>query len=188
MYCKKCKYTTFDHLDRCPKCGYDWKKEKEMLGLEWLNFEVKLLQNILAKPTPPSTQELKEDNPPTAHQNSSQINNEEFIEANLESPNSQDEVQTTPTSEGKKLKKEQDDDLLEIDMDTYLTDSSPAANSNSPHNEINEIENLEFDDLLDNSKETEMIEELEPEEDLDDILKDVEEIDTLLDNDKDKNK
>jgi len=38
MYCSKCKYTTFDHFDNCPKCGRNWQEEKSGLGLGWLNF------------------------------------------------------------------------------------------------------------------------------------------------------
>ena len=34
MYCKKCKYISFDHLAACPKCGQDWIEEKKMLGLD----------------------------------------------------------------------------------------------------------------------------------------------------------
>ena len=36
MYCKKCRYTSFDHLSSCPKCGQDWMEEKKKLGIEWL--------------------------------------------------------------------------------------------------------------------------------------------------------
>ena len=36
MYCIKCKYTSFDHLDNCPKCGNNWKETKKILNLDWL--------------------------------------------------------------------------------------------------------------------------------------------------------
>jgi len=36
MYCPKCKYTSFDHLDQCPKCGRDWASERKALNLDWL--------------------------------------------------------------------------------------------------------------------------------------------------------
>lgn len=36
MYCDKCKYTSFDHLPSCPKCGFDWKEDRTALQLFWL--------------------------------------------------------------------------------------------------------------------------------------------------------
>ena len=36
MYCVKCKYTSFDHLENCPKCGYDWMETRKNLNLDWL--------------------------------------------------------------------------------------------------------------------------------------------------------
>lgn len=36
MFCSKCKFTSFDHLLRCPKCGFEWKKIREDLQLSWL--------------------------------------------------------------------------------------------------------------------------------------------------------
>ncbi len=36
MFCRKCKYTSFDYLDACPACGYVWEKEKKDLNLNWL--------------------------------------------------------------------------------------------------------------------------------------------------------
>ncbi len=36
MFCPKCKYTTFDHLNSCPRCGYKWNSVREELALEWL--------------------------------------------------------------------------------------------------------------------------------------------------------
>ncbi len=37
MYCRKCRYVSFDHLAACPKCGQDWAEEKKKLGIEWLS-------------------------------------------------------------------------------------------------------------------------------------------------------
>lgn len=39
MYCSKCKFTSFDHLTKCPKCGLDWKETREALQLSWLQSE-----------------------------------------------------------------------------------------------------------------------------------------------------
>jgi hypothetical protein len=36
MYCRKCKYTSFDYLETCPACGYVWANERKDLNLEWL--------------------------------------------------------------------------------------------------------------------------------------------------------
>ena len=36
MFCRKCKYTSFDSFATCPLCGYDWGKEKKDLNLHWL--------------------------------------------------------------------------------------------------------------------------------------------------------
>ncbi|MGM0611638.1 MAG: hypothetical protein ACQES5_11220 [Thermodesulfobacteriota bacterium] len=41
MYCSKCKYTSFDHLDKCPKCGQNWSETKKALNLEWLGYNEK---------------------------------------------------------------------------------------------------------------------------------------------------
>ena len=36
MYCRKCKYTSFDYLEACPVCGYVWENERKDLNLGWL--------------------------------------------------------------------------------------------------------------------------------------------------------
>ncbi len=36
MFCPKCRYTSFDHLKKCPKCGYDWSDVRKTLNLDWL--------------------------------------------------------------------------------------------------------------------------------------------------------
>jgi len=36
MYCSKCAYTSFDHLSRCPKCGFDWNQDRIRMNLDWL--------------------------------------------------------------------------------------------------------------------------------------------------------
>ncbi len=36
MYCPKCKFTSFDHLATCSKCGYDWQQIRADLNLAWL--------------------------------------------------------------------------------------------------------------------------------------------------------
>ncbi|NLY40767.1 MAG: hypothetical protein GX055_03980 [Desulfovibrionales bacterium] len=36
MYCKRCKFHSFDHLKDCPKCGITWEESRQALGLAWL--------------------------------------------------------------------------------------------------------------------------------------------------------
>lgn len=36
MFCTHCKYTSFDYLPSCPRCGRDWTQEKKALNLDWL--------------------------------------------------------------------------------------------------------------------------------------------------------
>ncbi len=36
MFCTHCKYTSFDYLPSCPRCGRDWTPEKKALNLDWL--------------------------------------------------------------------------------------------------------------------------------------------------------
>ena len=37
MYCKKCKFHSFDHVSTCPKCGADWEESRKSLYLNWLS-------------------------------------------------------------------------------------------------------------------------------------------------------
>ncbi|WP_028578305.1 hypothetical protein [Desulfomicrobium escambiense] len=36
MYCKKCKFHSFDHVAACPKCGADWEETRKALYLNWI--------------------------------------------------------------------------------------------------------------------------------------------------------
>ncbi len=36
MYCKKCKFHSFDHVKTCPKCGADWEEARKSLYLNWI--------------------------------------------------------------------------------------------------------------------------------------------------------
>ena len=36
MFCIHCKYTSFDYLPSCPRCGRDWTQEKKALNLDWV--------------------------------------------------------------------------------------------------------------------------------------------------------
>lgn len=54
MYCKKCKFHSFDHVSTCPKCGADWEESRKSLYLNWLSasgvnwLEKKTAQNETA--------------------------------------------------------------------------------------------------------------------------------------------
>jgi len=39
MFCAKCKFNSFEHLSKCPNCGFDWKEAREALQLAWLQSE-----------------------------------------------------------------------------------------------------------------------------------------------------
>jgi hypothetical protein len=51
MYCKKCKFHSFDHVGTCPKCGADWEETRKSLYLNWLSASG---VNWLAKDTAPA--------------------------------------------------------------------------------------------------------------------------------------
>ena len=36
MYCKKCRFHSFDHVGACPKCGADWEETRKSLYLNWI--------------------------------------------------------------------------------------------------------------------------------------------------------
>ncbi len=38
MYCFKCKYTSFDHFSKCPKCGRDWSEDKKKINSDWIGY------------------------------------------------------------------------------------------------------------------------------------------------------
>lgn len=37
MYCKKCKFHSYDHVAACPKCGADWEETRKALYLNWIS-------------------------------------------------------------------------------------------------------------------------------------------------------
>lgn len=36
MYCKKCRFHSYDHVGKCPKCGADWEEARKALYLNWI--------------------------------------------------------------------------------------------------------------------------------------------------------
>ena len=36
MYCTKCKYTSFDSLESCPKCNTSWEEDRKFFNLTWI--------------------------------------------------------------------------------------------------------------------------------------------------------
>jgi hypothetical protein len=53
MYCKKCKFHSFDHVSACPKCGADWEESRKALYLNWISASgVNWLQQSSAAPKP----------------------------------------------------------------------------------------------------------------------------------------
>ena len=52
MYCKKCKFHSFDHVSACPKCGTDWEESRKALYLNWISATgIKWLAQNVAQPT-----------------------------------------------------------------------------------------------------------------------------------------
>ena len=56
MYCKKCKFHSFDHVSACPKCGTDWEESRKALYLNWISATGVnwLAQEAVAQPAAPS--------------------------------------------------------------------------------------------------------------------------------------
>ena len=55
MYCKKCKFHSFDHVSACPKCGADWEESRKALYLNWISATgVNWLAQNVAQPSPAS--------------------------------------------------------------------------------------------------------------------------------------
>lgn len=53
MYCTHCKYTSFDYLPTCPRCGRDWSEEKKDLNLMWVEpsvYEGKHQRQVVTSP------------------------------------------------------------------------------------------------------------------------------------------
>ena len=50
MYCKKCRFHSFDHVSACPKCGANWDETRKALYLNWITGSgVNWLAPIAAK-------------------------------------------------------------------------------------------------------------------------------------------
>ncbi len=56
MYCKKCKFHSFDHVSACPKCGTDWEESRKALYLNWISATGVnwLAQEAATQPAAPS--------------------------------------------------------------------------------------------------------------------------------------
>ena len=53
MYCKKCRFHSFDHVAACPKCGADWEETRKALYLSWITSSgVNWVAQVAAKAAP----------------------------------------------------------------------------------------------------------------------------------------
>jgi hypothetical protein len=65
MYCKKCRFHSFDHAATCPKCGADWEETRKALYLNWItssgvNWTAPVMPGKAETPPPPQ-KELSEE-------------------------------------------------------------------------------------------------------------------------------
>lgn len=57
MYCKKCRFHSFDHVAACPKCGADWEETRKALYLSWITASgVNWVAPVAAKAAPAPSQ------------------------------------------------------------------------------------------------------------------------------------
>lgn len=57
MYCKKCRFHSFDHVAACPKCGANWDETRKALYLSWITGGgVNWLAPVAAKAAPATAQ------------------------------------------------------------------------------------------------------------------------------------
>ncbi|GAB1409245.1 hypothetical protein MASR1M90_03990 [Desulfovibrionales bacterium] len=64
MYCKRCKFYSFDHLKDCPKCGSTWEEGRQALHLAWLAAGTAwdtLSLDLVEQPAPPSGSDSRPD-------------------------------------------------------------------------------------------------------------------------------
>ncbi|MDQ7032637.1 MAG: hypothetical protein Q9M37_08005 [Desulfonauticus sp.] len=183
MYCKKCKYTSFDHFEHCPKCGRNWQKEKELFGLNWLNFapgffqvkdkkeqtnndqemEIELNLNVETTQEPAGKSNLKTTD---ASQQIKEIKPETTLEPEPEKTTSKEEIEISFSPESLSA------DLFQAHIEP-ITDENQASTSNEQTSSsesapaIQEINtNIETD-----SKDKEQI---------NDLLEDLEQMEVLL--------
>lgn len=72
MYCKKCRFHSFDHVSTCPKCGADWEEGRKALYLNWITASG---VNWTAPAMP-----AKAETPPPTPESASQDSTEDYLD------------------------------------------------------------------------------------------------------------
>lgn len=115
MFCIHCKYTSFDYLPSCPRCGRDWTQTKTALNLQWVIASVherrhqrQVPENDPEHTSPssfPGSQPIQKDSP----------------ELTPDSPPSSPQVQSSSPRRPEMQKSDEGEDELDFpDLDTLL--------------------------------------------------------------------
>ncbi|SDN23603.1 hypothetical protein SAMN04488516_101131 [Desulfonauticus submarinus] len=187
MYCAKCKYTTFDHFDNCPKCGKSWQEEKEKLGLGWLNFVSGNFSDL-------ETQELEETKISPQEEKFEFENNEESVfSLEQETPVEKSKDEHAPLLEANitsdsNISNESEEMEIEFSPENIFeepssegTEDSISTASQDNHDEI--MSEL-LDDLSLEEESSTLPEEPEEEEEMEELLEDIDELEEMLEDDK----
>ena len=159
MYCLKCKYTSFDHFDNCPKCGSNWEETKQVLNLDWI-------------PAPAYAEEESET--PIDRTTETQAPQQEEVELQphhyefANSRESEDEGSSLQEIEYPEIDFEEPSEEishpdLEQLLDSYSMESTPEINLEEESGDKTEESGEELE-LLDDDLDLEVHEDLEEEE------------------------
>lgn len=187
MYCAKCKYTTFDHFDNCPKCGKSWQEEKEKLGLGWLNFVSGNFSDL-------ETQELEETKISTKEEKFEFENNEESVfSSEQETPVEKSKDEHAPLLEANitsdsNISNESEEMEIEFSPENIFEEPSSEGSEDSistaSQDNHDEIMSELLDDLSLEEESSTLPEEPEEEEEMEELLEDIDELEEMLEDDK----
>lgn len=129
MYCKKCKYTSFDHVTACPKCGTDWEEARKSLYLNWINangYQWLAARSEGRAPTATATPAMSRMAPPVAP---SIVNTDElFLDAPDDSTDKLLDLSQTPRS----AKTAEPTPEIDLSLFPELDFSAPQAKTAGP--------------------------------------------------------
>ncbi|MFO7718302.1 MAG: hypothetical protein ACQESV_10125 [Thermodesulfobacteriota bacterium] len=130
MFCSKCKFTSFDHADACPRCGADWSATKKQLDLHWLRPNPAAWfpptgavgETSTSPPAAPETSYTtpppSATNQPAAHEAASQ--DEGITSADLDELFSDHAAEPAPERQQTKAPAEDQDMEIELDVEDIL--------------------------------------------------------------------
>jgi len=148
MFCPKCKYTTFDYFEKCPKCNYNWSETKKQLGLDWIlepeiaqenDIQYTIEQPIEFNDSPinSETQTIPEIEPPSIEPSMDEKQEENLIL----------KEQSPPIQE----QKMEEDEEIELDESFFIeVEKKKPNNLTSEHIEVkdnDEIDILDFEEI-----------------------------------------